>query len=733
MIQQQRELQQMQINKDNIPLTLRAMKNWVLWRYEARDGKQTKVPYQPNRKLAKSNMPETWCDFDTAVSVMSHYSGIGFCLSDDIVGIDLDHCISEGVITDAAKEILSAFSGAYTEISPSGEGIRIFCAGRIKKAGKGRGSDKWIEVYQHPSSRYLTVTGNAMNSADVTDQQAALDWLHEKYIKPIEQEKKTIQNSDNGGRLSDYEVIKRAGKAKNGQYFDALMSGRWDGLYPSQSEADGALCCMLAFWTGNDAAQIDRIFRSSGLIRDKWDEKHHSDGSTYGEMTIRSCFSDKTYSPREPSRPRQSSQEEKPQKPKPAKYAFDESVLNIEQFPHFNEIVTFISETGPKRQKALALAAVLSFAGTLVGRKVKTETGLRTNLYLCGIADSGWGKNHARQVISALMRDPQNGTSEMLSMKLGTGAGIVALMDKTPCKLFLHDEFGLFLKNVSTENAPKHWRDVAEVLNDMFSEANSVYHSTATKMDGAVIIENPNLSVYATSTPEEFYGALTKTMLNSGAIARFLFVPGDGSAKLRIDSDQCEGAIPDVIKNHVRAVIATQPELDRLLGMDIIEKARKIKFTPDARQAWDLFRIEMDNIMIKNAEGGFSSIYNRAGEHAAKIALIVSCYELHDEISLQAMQWAIRFVKNAINGLVDALHANMSENLHEQQAKRILEIIRKLGGEATKSDITRRTKWCQKHIRDSILDDLVESGELLFLESDSIGTHKPTNIYRLAA
>lgn len=721
----------MNIFLDNIPVTLRNMHNWVLWRYEARDGKQTKVPYQPSRKLAKSNMPETWSDFESAVAVMSHYSGIGFCLSDDIVGIDLDHCISDGVITDAANEILSAFSGAYAEISPSGEGIRIFCAGRIQKAGKGRGNDKWIEVYQHPSSRYLTVTGNVINRAEVTNQQAALDWLHEKYIKPIEQEKKPGQSSDTSGRLSDYEVIKRAGKAKNGQYFDALMSGRWEGLYPSHSEADGALCCMLAFWCGNDAAQIDRIFRSSGLMRDKWDTKHNGEGETYGQMTIKTCFSDKTYSPREPNRQRQTRHEEKPQKTKPTEYKFDEKVLNLDQFPHLDEIVTFITETGIKRQRALALAASLAFAATLVGRKVQTETGLRTNIYLCGIADSGYGKNHARQIISALMRDPQNGTSEMLSMKLGTGAGIVALMDKNPCKLFLHDEFGLFLKGVSSENAQKFWRDVAEVLNDMFSEANNVYHSTATKMDGAVIIENPNLSLYATSTPNEFFNSLTQTMLNSGTIARFLFVPGDGNAKLRLDKNAAD--IPDTIKNHVLDVIATSPDLEKMLGVDIVEKARKIKFTPEARAAWNKFRADMDELMIKNADSGYSSVYNRAGEHAAKIALVVSCYELHSEISLQAMQWAISFVENSINGLVDALRVNMSENQHEQHAKRILEIIRKLGGEATKSDITRRTKWCQKYVRDSILEDLVESGELIFLESDSIGTHKKTNFYRVAA
>jgi len=56
--------------------------------------------------------------------------------------------------------------------------------------------------------------------------------------------------------------------------------------YDSQSEADMALCCLLAFWTGGDRTQMDHLFRQSGLLREKWDEVHYADGSTYGEKTI---------------------------------------------------------------------------------------------------------------------------------------------------------------------------------------------------------------------------------------------------------------------------------------------------------------------------------------------------------------------------------------------------------------------------------------------------------------
>jgi len=47
-----------------------------------------------------------------------------------------------------------------------------------------------------------------------------------------------------------------------------------------------ALCCLLAFWTGGDQTQMEHLFRQSGLLREKWDEVHYADGSTYGEKTI---------------------------------------------------------------------------------------------------------------------------------------------------------------------------------------------------------------------------------------------------------------------------------------------------------------------------------------------------------------------------------------------------------------------------------------------------------------
>ena len=95
----------------------------------------------------------------------------------------------------------------------------------------------------------------------------------------------TSESAENG--LSDTEVIQRALSASNGERFSRLWAGDVSG-YGCHSEADLALCGMLAFWTGGDATRIDSLFRQSGLYRKKWDRKD------YRNRTIAEALSGKT-------------------------------------------------------------------------------------------------------------------------------------------------------------------------------------------------------------------------------------------------------------------------------------------------------------------------------------------------------------------------------------------------------------------------------------------------------
>jgi putative DNA primase/helicase len=61
-----------------------------------------------------------------------------------------------------------------------------------------------------------------------------------------------------------------------------------------------ALCDMLAFWTSRDAMQMDRLFRQSGLIRDKWIGRNQA--ALIGALTIEEaiCRCDTVYDPNSP-------------------------------------------------------------------------------------------------------------------------------------------------------------------------------------------------------------------------------------------------------------------------------------------------------------------------------------------------------------------------------------------------------------------------------------------------
>jgi len=270
---------------DNIPDPLKALTQFCVWRYVLDGQRWKKPPFQPNGRPAKSNDTSTWATFDAALSAYQtgKYDGIGIFVADDLTGIDLDHCIDANGATPAATEILERFGGTYIEVSPSGHGYRMFCHGTPGRSGKNEDAVKWVEVYRHPSSRYLTVTGHVVNPVKVTAQQSALDWLHAKYFsKPATGKKDTTSRVNPS--LDDAALLDKASKASNGSAFASLYLGDTSGHGGDASSADMALCGLLAFWTGGDAVAVDRLFRQSGLMRDKWDTRRGE--TTYGAATV---------------------------------------------------------------------------------------------------------------------------------------------------------------------------------------------------------------------------------------------------------------------------------------------------------------------------------------------------------------------------------------------------------------------------------------------------------------
>ncbi|MFC7205265.1 hypothetical protein ACFQJC_17280 [Haloferax namakaokahaiae] len=284
--------------QEKLPAQLVERDQWVCWRSEKRDGKKTKIPVVPGEgSFASSTNSETWSDFETALSFVANgrADGIGFVFTTDdpIVGVDLDDCRDPetGDVEEDAQDIIERFD-SYTEVSPSGTGYHVLIKGNLPEGRNRRGQ---IELYD--TARFFTVTGDRVDdtSGQVKRRQDALEAIHREYVQhhsEIEDPERDEHTSVRGDSqttptvdLEDNELLKKAKNASNGPKFERLWNGNTAG-YDSNSEADMALCCLLAFWTGGETAQMDTLFRQSGLLRAKWDEVHYADGSTYGEKTI---------------------------------------------------------------------------------------------------------------------------------------------------------------------------------------------------------------------------------------------------------------------------------------------------------------------------------------------------------------------------------------------------------------------------------------------------------------
>lgn len=260
-------------NLYNLPEEIRLLPQWVCWCGD-------KVPKNPKTGgNAQSNNEASWALLEDAIKAchIFGFDGVGFMFrkGGGYFGVDLDDCKENRTFCDEFVDGLQS----YNEYSKSGTGLHIICKGVLPDGSRRKGG---VEMYSE--GRYFICTGNIYNPkySEVADCTESIKPLYQKYLPLKVKTNQCSRVSDIS--MNDAELIEQAKASKNGVLFDMLYGGFWEGVYSSQSEADLALCNMLAFWAGCNGGVMDRLFRTSGLYRSKWNEQHGA--KTYGAMTI---------------------------------------------------------------------------------------------------------------------------------------------------------------------------------------------------------------------------------------------------------------------------------------------------------------------------------------------------------------------------------------------------------------------------------------------------------------
>lgn len=285
-------------------------KIWVNWKYEKTEkGDLTKVPYSAMISgKASSTNPETWSKYEYLNADLG--IGLMFPLNKTILGVDIDHCLKKGttIIEHEFKETIVNFimeADTYTEISPSKTGLhflfKLSDPLSLDKHTHKPNKDSKYEAYT--SERYFTVTNNSYKEVKpirtITSEQAI------KIISILgypwnTEEKNIIQPPSSNIIMEDNSLLEKMFASKNGSDVKSLYDGDISKYKNDKSSADMALCSHLAFWTGGNSSQIERIWLKSPLSnRDKTTLRKDYRARTIANA-IRNCK--EFYSPYSPTK-----------------------------------------------------------------------------------------------------------------------------------------------------------------------------------------------------------------------------------------------------------------------------------------------------------------------------------------------------------------------------------------------------------------------------------------------
>ena len=281
------------MGEDNLR-ELKQQNVWLLWVWETReDGRKTKVPKSAvncGPTGTDDKWAHTWTDYDTAVAACEKFgaAGVGFKIPEGYFFLDIDH---KPIDAPLVQTMFSRFD-SYAEYSVSGNGIHIYGKCDLSKLptcsdknGKRKLSKEYyqknpnndMELYLGGlTNRFAVFTGNMIERKPLRDcTQAILTTLD----KDMRKSEKVKYSEKRDGDKAVFDIVGSLRKQKNGDKFTKLFDDGDISGYGSHSEADAALCAMIAFRTGPDPEAIDKVFRQSALMRDKWERDDYRDAT----------------------------------------------------------------------------------------------------------------------------------------------------------------------------------------------------------------------------------------------------------------------------------------------------------------------------------------------------------------------------------------------------------------------------------------------------------------------
>lgn len=686
----------------DVPHELAALPNWVRWDAD-------KIPLQSDGKTrAKSNDPSTWSSFND----VKEFDRIGFVLrrEDGIVGIDLDGAISpDGEIAKWALEITNLFPECYTEESPSGLGIHIYVKGNLPEGFKGKKykineratSDKQPAIEIYDTGRYFTFTGKGAGA--VAADNGRIGKLLAQYwpapIRKATQAAIITNGHDVADRARKWLANKPGTQCGTASCHDHTFHAAQALIHGFLLPDDVAFSLLSEWcdkgthrWTETELNhKVNQVHanpcdKSPGWLLVDRREQQFQRLATTSQATIETTNAEPDLV-------------QIPGDPGPLSHDFF-------QIPGLiKDMISYHMATAPRQRPELSLAATIALLGTITGRKIESPSGLRTNIYCIGLADSGSGKEKPRSNNVAAL------TAGMLHSKyLGaetpaSDSALISGISARPSMLMQIDEISKFFNNVKDAGAGSaHLKQIFTKIMEIYTASDNPCWAPKNFADKEkdFTIAFPHLCIYGTCTPEGFWKSVKSTDATDGFLARMMVIEAPAQHPRKVMRQK--QPVPQSIIDHLLAWDAFWPGTG---NVDVTAQVVPFDSAAVARLQKHNNDIE-DKLPVDPREK--RPLWSRTSALAEKLAMIFAASRgpVGLIVTLADAEYAVRLANWTTRLLDSRIFTHVTENPYAEKKKRVLMIVRDAQLISWR-DLTRKTQFLNQHERDGIVAELADA------------------------
>jgi hypothetical protein len=383
------------------------------------------------------------------------------------------------------------------------------------------------------------------------------------------------------------------------------------------------------------------------------------------------------------------------------------------------QIVEWLNLTARNPSPTLNLGAALAYVGALAGRRYEGPTGLRSNVYVVGLAASGFGKEHPRAGVKALASASGTLAKFFGGNKISSSSALRNRVKQNPSLVYMIDEFGGFMRKVTSPKSGNHEKEIAEDLLEMTGTAGSIFMGADYAQNLAEPIHNPNVCIYGTSTPDAFWKALASGSVADGFLPRFIMLDAGVTRPEPRDPQASVNNPPSALIEDIQsfAVHKFGSKLNGVLASGSMSmKPIPAEWGEGAKRVFDLLVDRMFKTMDSSSKD-LEPIYARVAENSVRLALIIAAGVDYQRpvISEGIMQWAADVAQRSSLMMIEQAEERMADNDRQAEYKRVRSIIDRAGPKGTvANDVARALNGIMDRRRmHDIIDQLTEAGQIV--------------------